>query len=399
MLHAVARGAKAPAGRVNAPMRGVKPTAPEHGSDDTRARHASTIPGKEALLRGSAAVRSPIALRPSHSGILQRKCACGGGCPRCQTTGETAGVDHHRETAGPSSRVIGRADDPAEREADAIATAILDGRAHNRPSRLTGCAIRAKGKYGGTCTSSGGASDEREEEATPVQTKLDSASAGRVGNLSPRLDARHGGGERLPSEIERSFAPRLGVPLGGVRIHRDAEAGNLANSIGALAFTAGYDVYFAPGRYAPHERAGAHLLAHELVHVAQQGSDDRDAPIRCYTLAGFDPTQEAQMRAAVASAKKKMLNCPVSKAFTQADRGNILRGLDEADYVYVADLEPCGRSNKLTDTIKLGPSAFDYAACCDLDSTLAHECAHSFAWGFEKFARNVECKCFGCSCD
>jgi hypothetical protein len=105
------------------------------------------------------------------------------------------------------------------------------------------------------------------------------------------------------------------------------------------------------------------------------------------------------MRAAVASAKKKMLNCPVSKAFTQADRGNILRGLDEADYVYVADLEPCGRSNKLTDTIKLGPSAFDYAACCDLDSTLAHECAHSFAWGFEKFARNVECKCFGCSCD
>jgi hypothetical protein len=338
---------------------------------------------------------------------LQRKshCACGGGCPRCQTKADEIGAmpvsqlgnTHEREADRLPSRVIGPADDPAEREADAIADAILDGRAHSGPSRMVETRIRAKGVDGGECPSVGTDTELSEEEMTPVQAKRDTASPGGNAALSLRLDARRGSGDPLPSDIGRTFERQLGVPLGEVRLHRDAEAGELARSIGALAFTAGNDVYFAPDRYTPGTRAGVHLLAHELVHVAQQGAKDSNTPIRRYSLTGFSPPQETQMRSAVTSAKTKMSHC-TGKGITTSEISDIVRGLDAADYVYVADLAACGESNPLTDTIKIGPSAFTYSTCCDLDSTLAHECAHSFAWGFEKFARNVECKCFGCSC-
>jgi hypothetical protein len=40
--------------------------------------------------------------------------------------------------------------------------------------------------------------------------------------------------------------------------------------IGALAFTHGHDIYFAPGQYQPDTLQGRQLIAHELSHVIQQ---------------------------------------------------------------------------------------------------------------------------------
>lgn len=79
---------------------------------------------------------------------------------------------------------------------------------------------------------------------------------------------------RLPGEAARRrdaafFEPRLGLDLGGVRIHDDALAARSADAVGARAYTVGEDVAFAAGRYAPHGGEGRALLAHELVHVAQ----------------------------------------------------------------------------------------------------------------------------------
>ncbi|MBN1439078.1 MAG: DUF4157 domain-containing protein, partial [Anaerolineales bacterium] len=48
------------------------------------------------------------------------------------------------------------------------------------------------------------------------------------------------------------------------------EAAASAKSIRALAYTAGSDVVFDSGRYAPETSEGRKLLAHELAHVAQQ---------------------------------------------------------------------------------------------------------------------------------
>src|SRR2546422_127189 len=56
--------------------------------DATQSRHSIiSLPdpyGNQAMLRMDAR-RAPLtALRPSRVGVLQRKCACGGGCPRCR---------------------------------------------------------------------------------------------------------------------------------------------------------------------------------------------------------------------------------------------------------------------------------------------------------------------------
>lgn len=58
----------------------------------------------------------------------------------------------------------------------------------------------------------------------------------------------------------------LGADFSDVRVH----VGPQASSIGALAFTRGSDIYFAPGQYNPGSVQGQQILGHELTHVVQQ---------------------------------------------------------------------------------------------------------------------------------
>jgi hypothetical protein len=72
--------------------------------------------------------------------------------------------------------------------------------------------------------------------------------------------------------VTRTFMEaRFGYDFSRVRIHADARAAESATAINARAYTLGDHVVFAPGAYAPHSLDGSRLLAHELVHVVQQG--------------------------------------------------------------------------------------------------------------------------------
>ncbi len=79
-----------------------------------------------------------------------------------------------------------------------------------------------------------------------------------------RLDRRTG--QSLPPPLLREMESLFGASFGDVRIHTGSEA----SSIGALAFTHGSSIYFAPGQYNPGTRNGKQLLGHELTHVIQQ---------------------------------------------------------------------------------------------------------------------------------
>lgn len=76
----------------------------------------------------------------------------------------------------------------------------------------------------------------------------------------------HGGGAELPDDVRREMEAAFGVDFSSVRIHEGAHAG----AIGALAYTRGTDIHFAPGQYQPRSRRGQELLGHELAHVVQQ---------------------------------------------------------------------------------------------------------------------------------
>jgi hypothetical protein len=66
--------------------------------------------------------------------------------------------------------------------------------------------------------------------------------------------------------MERGF----GISLAGVRLHTDAISAQRASREGAVAFTAGQQVFFGAGAYQPGHLTGDALLAHELAHTIQQ---------------------------------------------------------------------------------------------------------------------------------
>jgi GNAT superfamily N-acetyltransferase len=74
------------------------------------------------------------------------------------------------------------------------------------------------------------------------------------------------GGWPLPRDVQSKMESALGANFSDVRIHVGPEAA----AIGAIAFTWGTDIHFAPGQYNPHTPHGQSLLGHELAHVVQQ---------------------------------------------------------------------------------------------------------------------------------
>ena len=79
---------------------------------------------------------------------------------------------------------------------------------------------------------------------------------------------RNGPGQPLPPTVLQRMESFFGANFSDVRIH----IGPQALSIGALAFTMGSEIFFAPGQYEPHSARGQRLLGHELTHVVQQRS-------------------------------------------------------------------------------------------------------------------------------
>jgi hypothetical protein len=92
------------------------------------------------------------------------------------------------------------------------------------------------------------------------------------GDIAGALRRRGGQGDSLPDGLAAPMSNHLGMDLSGVRVHTDPEAGHIARSLQATAFTHGNDIYFAPGAYRPSSPDGQRVLAHEVSHIAAQRS-------------------------------------------------------------------------------------------------------------------------------
>ena len=80
-----------------------------------------------------------------------------------------------------------------------------------------------------------------------------------------------GGGRPLDGDTKGFMESRFRQDFSQVRIHTDSRAAESAAAIQAKAYTSGRDVVFGAGEYQPASESGKRLLAHELVHVGQQG--------------------------------------------------------------------------------------------------------------------------------
>jgi outer membrane protein OmpA-like peptidoglycan-associated protein len=100
------------------------------------------------------------------------------------------------------------------------------------------------------------------DQAAPPATAGMSARTG-PGTLASAMGEA---GAPLDRTVRADMEAHFGVPLGDVRVHTGPRADQLAQSLGARAFTHGRDIVFGEGR-----RPGADALtAHELAHVVQQ---------------------------------------------------------------------------------------------------------------------------------
>jgi len=72
---------------------------------------------------------------------------------------------------------------------------------------------------------------------------------------------------RMPLEVQHQMEEALGGDFSDVTIYPNSDK---ATNVGALAYTQGTEIHFAPGQYNPDSYEGKELLGHELTHVMQQ---------------------------------------------------------------------------------------------------------------------------------
>lgn len=99
-----------------------------------------------------------------------------------------------------------------------------------------------------------------------------------------------GSGKALEPRIRTQMEGFFGADFSGVRVHE----GPAAQAMGALAFTLGETLYFAPGLYDPTTREGLELLGHELAHVVQQRDGRVANPYGRGVAIVQDPALEAE---------------------------------------------------------------------------------------------------------
>jgi ribosomal protein S18 acetylase RimI-like enzyme len=74
------------------------------------------------------------------------------------------------------------------------------------------------------------------------------------------------GGRTIPAPMRTKMESAFNTSFADVKVHE----GNHVGSVGAIAYTQGNHIHFAPGRFNPETHSGQALIGHELAHVVQQ---------------------------------------------------------------------------------------------------------------------------------
>ncbi|HBB32823.1 MAG TPA: hypothetical protein DDZ80_01605 [Cyanobacteria bacterium UBA8803] len=183
--------------------------------------------------------------------LLQRQCACGGGCPHCQ---EKLGIQTKLKISEPG--------DQYEQEADRLADEVM---------RMPEPSVQRQ------------VEPEEEEEMVqrkaianpmmpPIQRKNEPDQSEPSEVPSVVHEVLNSPGHSLSPSIRTFMEPRFGYDFSQVRLHTSPQAAESARAVNACAFTVGRNIVLGAGQYAPETTEGRRLLAHELTHVIQQNT-------------------------------------------------------------------------------------------------------------------------------
>lgn len=245
---------------------------------------------------------APVAVSHFSSGLLQRKCACGGSpgidgeCTACRK--KQFGLQTKLMVNAPGDIY----EQEAERISDQIASAPAATALIAAPPRIQ----RAAGQ------------PATQVEATPPS--IDRALAGSGKPLEPALQA----------EMEQ----RLGHDFSRVRIHTGTAAEQSAQDVHAYAYTVGHDIVFGAGRFRSDTREGRRLIAHELTHVVQQAGSltmlqraETDTVPGCAALIDSEADVDAKVNASLAAARATAGTPPAGRLVAQGVEDDLGRNV------------------------------------------------------------------------
>ncbi len=174
-------------------------------------------------------------LSSKRTGILQRRCS---DCPKKRRLLQRHSMSRNEPAAVPPivHEVLLSPGKPLDRET----REFMEPRFSHDFSR-----VRAHTATQAAELTVGSANDSYEQEANRV--------AESVMHAAPSQGAAH-----PPYDFSK------------VRVHSDSRAAESARAVNARAYTAGQNIVFGLGQYAPGTSEGRMLLAHELAHTAQQ---------------------------------------------------------------------------------------------------------------------------------
>ena len=116
------------------------------------------------------------------------------------------------------------------------------------------------------------------------------------------------------TRVAQSMGTAFGEDFSSVNIHEDSSA----SGVGALAYTRGEDIHFAPGQLQPESQSGRELIGHELTHVVQQrrGRVTATRAKRGVAVNDEDAFEEEADRAGAAAAQGQSVTLTASSART-----------------------------------------------------------------------------------
>lgn len=155
-----------------------------------------------------------------------------------------------QQDAGASAQhlVVGPADDPLEREADAVAAQVVADADHREP--------------------------RHKQTPSPPRRGQFAPQRAHAGALASELATS--AGEPLRDGLRRRIESTLRADLSDVRVHADPSAQRHAGALGALAFTHRNHIFLGADQRADDPA----LMAHEAAHAVQQRGSARAAEIQ-----------------------------------------------------------------------------------------------------------------------
>jgi Domain of unknown function (DUF4157) len=325
-----------------------------------RDRVVGAAAGEPARVKTGYGGLVDVARVPQGRGLAQRA------CKECEEEDAQIQPKAQRAAAGEAIEVSAP-DDPYEREADRVAELVTAGPDDVEAARAApveearGLAPQSVARRSSVQLQRGeratgdpeAVGEIEEEEAQGAEIQRAPAPSGASGDaaagpLAAVLRRSRSAGEPMLAIARQRMEERFGLDFGAVRVHTGGDAASMSARLGALAFTSGRDIYFAPGQYRPGARDGDRLLAHELTHVVQQGQASPAATGAGAALGS--PSGDAARGAAVIH-RKPSGPAPEETFVVETPRGGNLMLRVRPDHARTLQGEDCGGAATCPNTV------------------------------------------------